>query len=198
VSLRILHVDDNAAHRYAISRLLRTFGFSVEEAATGLEALALAEHKPDLILLDMRLPDISGIEVCRRLRATQHSANTPIVHVSATYWDEDWVHAALKNGADAYIRYPIEINRLVQVIQNLVHSDLENSPATDLAQPMLPGSFAPASGMYDVRHADGTSEQRIYLRGDLMGACECCGDKVRFKLLHPAPYVFEDPDFRPQ
>lgn len=196
--VRILHVDDNPAHRYAVSRLLRSQGFDVQEAATGREALAMAVQLPDLILLDMRLPDITGVEVCRKLRAAQQTANIPIVHVSATYWDEEWVREAIRSGSDAYIRYPVEINRLVQVIQNLLHSDLKNVPAANHKEPLLPSTFAPASGMYQLLHADGRTEERIYLRGDLLPECECCGDKVRFKLLHPAPYVFEDQDFRPQ
>jgi CheY-like chemotaxis protein len=197
-SARILHVDDNPAHRYAVSRLLRSVGFDVQEAATGREALEMAARIPDLILLDMRLPDITGMEVCRKLRALKQTANIPIVHVSATYWDEEWVREAIRSGADAYIRYPVEINRLVQVIHNLLHSDVKNVPAARHTQPLAPGSFAPASGMYQLRHGDGRTEERIYLRGDLLAECECCGDKVRFKLLHPAPYVFEDQDFRPQ
>src|SRR5262245_3066005 len=197
-SVRILHVDDNAAHRYAVSRLLRSVGFDVEEAATGHQALEMAASIPDLILLDMRLPDIPGMEVCRKLRAVEKTANIPIVHVSATYWDEEWVREAIRSGADAYIRYPVEINRLVQVIQNLLHSDLENVPATSVAQQLVPGSFAPASGIYELRHGDFRTEERVFLRGDLLPACDCCADKIRYKLLHPAPYVFHDKDFQPQ
>ena len=197
-SARILHVDDNPAHRYAVSRLLRSVGYDVEEAASGQEALKLAGHNPDLILLDMRLPDLTGIEVCRKLRTFQHTANIPIVHLSATYWDEEWVREAIRSGADAYLRYPIEINRLVQVIQNLLHSDLENTQVVEAFGELLPGTFAPASGLYEVLHTTGRSEERVYLRGDLLPECVCCGDKVRFKLAQPAPYVFEDEDFRPQ
>lgn len=197
-SLRILHVDDNPAHRYAVSRLLRSVGFDVEEAASGREALHLAGNNPDLILLDVRLPDLTGIEVCRKLRTFKQTANTPIVHLSATYWDEEWIREAIRSGADAYLRYPIEINRLLQVIQNLLHSDTKSTPAAEVTRTLLPGIFAPASGLYEVSHADGRVEERVYLRGDLLPECECCGDKVRFRLTQPAPYVFEDEDFRPQ
>ena len=65
---RILIVDDDDAGRYAKSRILRQAGFGVLEAAGGGDALALVESEaPDLILLDVRLPDMSGTEVCRRI-----------------------------------------------------------------------------------------------------------------------------------
>jgi len=63
----ILHVDDNEAGRYALSRVLRNAGFNVLEAASGAEALAQMANRPDLVILDVNLPDMSGLEVCRRI-----------------------------------------------------------------------------------------------------------------------------------
>jgi CheY-like chemotaxis protein len=67
----LLVVDDTPASRYATSRVLRGAGFTVLEAASGQEALTLAQQGPDLVVLDVNLPDIDGFEVCRRLRASR-------------------------------------------------------------------------------------------------------------------------------
>jgi CheY-like chemotaxis protein len=81
----ILTVDDNDALRYSLTRTLRGEGYKVLEARTGAEALALADQFPDLITLDLNLPDFDGFEVCRRLRANPQTAHIPILHISATF-----------------------------------------------------------------------------------------------------------------
>src|ERR1700749_4308300 len=80
----ILVVDDNPAGRYATSRILRSGGFNVLEAATGAEGVALAAGA-DLVVLDVNLPDISGFEVCRRIRSQSGTTHVPGIHLSATY-----------------------------------------------------------------------------------------------------------------
>ena len=69
----ILNVDDDAAVRYIRTRVLQQAGFGVTEAATGKEALRLAANLPNLILLDINLPDLNGLEVCRRTRAKRRT-----------------------------------------------------------------------------------------------------------------------------
>ena len=82
---RILVVDDNAPARYAISRTLRKDGFDVLEAATGHDALAIAERElPDLVLLDVNLPDIHGFDVARLLKGGERTRTTPILQLSAS------------------------------------------------------------------------------------------------------------------
>src|SRR4051794_19437562 len=84
-SARILHADDNDANRYAVSRTLRKAGFEVSEVATGSAALdALARSVPDLVILDVRLPDISGFEVCRRIKADPRTGSLPVLHLTAS------------------------------------------------------------------------------------------------------------------
>jgi len=79
---RILNVDDYVPARYARSQLLRRAGYEVIEAGTGAEALRLvAEERPDLVLLDINLPDLSGFEVCRRIRDQLGTLTLPVVHV---------------------------------------------------------------------------------------------------------------------
>src|SRR5579862_4463001 len=80
----ILNVDDSEAQRYATSRVLQHAGFSVLEAGTGGQALAMVAERPDLVILDVNLPDMSGLEVCRRIRADESTARLPVVHLSAS------------------------------------------------------------------------------------------------------------------
>ncbi len=112
----ILVVDDNLASRYSTSRMLRAAGFSVIEAGNGRDALALAAHRPDLVILDVDLPDIDGFEVCRQLRASPSAARTPVLHLSAAFTrDLDKVHG-LDSGADGYLTHPVEPPVLVATV----------------------------------------------------------------------------------
>ncbi|HVI10977.1 MAG TPA: response regulator, partial [Candidatus Binatia bacterium] len=79
----ILYADDTEAQRYALARVLRSAGFRVLEARTGQQALEMSAERPDLMVLDVNLPDISGIEVCKRIKATEATSRTPVLQVSA-------------------------------------------------------------------------------------------------------------------
>ena len=79
--ISILHVDDDEANRYVHTRMLQRAGFNVIEAMTGTQALQLvAEIKPDLIVLDVKLPDIHGFEVCRKIQNDPATASIPVLH----------------------------------------------------------------------------------------------------------------------
>ena len=112
----LLVVDDNAPSRYATSRVLRGAGFTVLEAASGQEALTLAQQGPDLIVLDVNLPDIDGFEVCRRLRARPETARTPVVHLSATFTNAADQVRGFEGGADGYITSPVESPVLIATV----------------------------------------------------------------------------------
>lgn len=111
----ILVVDDNPAGRYATSRVLRASNFSVIEAGSGSEGLALAENA-DLIVLDVNLPDMSGFEVCRRLRGMEHLSRTPVIHLSASYVKDVDKVEGLEAGADGYLTHPVEPPVLVATV----------------------------------------------------------------------------------
>jgi CheY-like chemotaxis protein len=81
----ILVVDDNTATLYSTSRVLRSANFEVWEAASGAEAISRAADGPDLVILDVNLPDIDGFTVCRTLRTLPVTARTPVIHLSATF-----------------------------------------------------------------------------------------------------------------
>ncbi len=117
----ILNVDDDDAGRYAIGRQLRQAGYEVLEARTGERALCMAgEKQPDLILLDVRLPDIDGFEVCRRIRETPRISGIPVIQMSASYLDTSSRVRGLENGADAYLTEPTEPAILVATIKSVL------------------------------------------------------------------------------
>ncbi len=117
----ILNVNDDDANRFALTRILQSRGFRVEEARTGAEALRLvAEARPDLVVLDVELPDIDGFEVCRRIKADPATAAIPVLHLSAQYvLEEDRTHG-LVSGADGYLIQPVEPLELIASIRGLL------------------------------------------------------------------------------
>jgi len=113
-SARILLVDDELSIQRTLAPLLRSRGYDVEVAGTGADALRLAaEHPPDLIVLDLGLPDLEGSEVCRRIRATE---TMPIIILSARGNEADKV-AALDLGADDYVTKPFGPEELLARIR---------------------------------------------------------------------------------
>jgi two-component system cell cycle sensor histidine kinase/response regulator CckA len=109
----VLVVDDNAPSRTALARLLRDAGFAVLEAADGQEALRLLADRPDLVVLDVVLPDTDGYEVCRRIKEGSDTADIPVLMVSGVAVEcADRVHG-LETGADAYLRKPVEPEELI-------------------------------------------------------------------------------------
>jgi two-component system, OmpR family, KDP operon response regulator KdpE len=122
---RILLVDDEVSIQRAVEPLLRSRGYLVDVAGTGAQALRLvAERSPDLIVLDLGLPDIEGTEVCRRVRAV---SKVPIVVLSARGAEADKVNA-LDLGADDYITKPFgpeELLARIRVALRRVRSENE-------------------------------------------------------------------------
>jgi two-component system KDP operon response regulator KdpE len=111
---RILLVDDEIAIQRAVGPLLRARGYELDLAGTGAEALrALADRPPDLIILDLGLPDLQGTEVCRRIRA---ESAVPIVVLSARGAESDKVNA-LDLGADDYVTKPFGPEELLARIR---------------------------------------------------------------------------------
>lgn len=125
--LTILNVDDAEIARYAVTHILQHAGFRVKEAATGAEALRLAQTRPDLILLDIHLPDMTGFDVCMRLRQSPETAHIPIVHLTNTCRDEVSRQRALALGANGYLTQPVEPEPLVALLRRLA------SPGTAIA-----------------------------------------------------------------
>lgn len=113
----ILAVDDNAAHNHAHVRILEKTHATVLTAFIGREALRLAKLKPDLIILDVVLPDTSGFDLCRQLKADPRTARIPVVFLSAEVQDDDSVQQGKGSGGSAYLFDPVEPSHLLRVVE---------------------------------------------------------------------------------
>jgi two-component system, sensor histidine kinase and response regulator len=116
----VLNVNDHEATRYLVTRMLSMAGYQVLEASTGREALDIATRKPDLVLLDVEMPDIDGYEVCRRLRGHEETQNLLIAHLSAVSVTREDRIRGLAYGADAYWTTPLEEEELLANIEALL------------------------------------------------------------------------------
>ena len=124
MSARILHVEDNPANRMIVRDLLEFQGYQVVEISNGEEALAAAEReRPDLILMDIQLPRISGLEASRRIKAREDLRRIPIIAVTSFALSGDDQRAAAA-GCDAYIAKPYRPRELLQLIKSLLPPDL--------------------------------------------------------------------------
>jgi two-component system cell cycle response regulator DivK len=113
---RILIVEDNKTDARLIRDLLERYGYETLQTGDGFEAMKLAfECIPDLILMDIQLPEISGLDVIRRLKGDERSQNIPIIAVTALAmrWHEK---AALDSGCDAYIAKPFSISDFLHTV----------------------------------------------------------------------------------
>ena len=110
----ILNVNDSDATRYMITRMLQRGGFSVIEAATGEQALEMVRSaKPRLVVLDIKLPDTNGLEVCRRIKAEPDTATIKVLHTSAVFVATEYKVQSLDSGADGYLTHPFEQEELI-------------------------------------------------------------------------------------
>jgi adenylate cyclase len=134
---RILVVDDNETNRDIIVTRLEANGYETLQAADGQEALAAAmQHHPDLVLLDVMMPNIDGLDVCRRLKSDAALAFTPVILVTAKAATQDVV-AGLDAGADEYLTKPIDQAALVARVRSVLRikalHDKVQAQAADLA-----------------------------------------------------------------
>ena len=116
----ILVVDDTEAERYYVARVLRKAGYEVLECVNGTEALELARTQPDLITLDVHLPDINGFDVCRRLKADPATRDISVLHISASYTSSEAKVEGLEGGADGYLTHPADPAELVATVRALL------------------------------------------------------------------------------
>jgi CheY-like chemotaxis protein len=125
----ILAVDDNEAHRYFVSRTLQEAGFQTITVCTGTEGIEKAQSLPDLVLLDVHLPDINGFEVCRRLKADPKTCSIPIVMFSSISQSGSAVNDARQLGAAAFLFFPMVQEHLVSVVLGTLASAKKNPQA---------------------------------------------------------------------
>src|SRR5574341_1466506 len=117
---KILYVEDNPQNMRLVRKFLSMAGYEMLEAADGLTALDMAGSQcPDLILMDINLPDIDGVEVTARLKATPELAHIPVVALTANAMHGDR-ERFLAAGCDGYIPKPITRNELLNTIAHLL------------------------------------------------------------------------------
>jgi DNA-binding response OmpR family regulator len=127
---RVLVVDDNERTREAIALYLRHAGYVVDLAATGPEALSQsASQTPDLIVLDLMLPGLNGLDVCRTLRAR---TDVPIIMVTAKTTEEDTLEG-LRSGADDYVTKPFSPRELVARVATVLRRAGRSPRVIDVA-----------------------------------------------------------------
>ena len=124
---RVLIVEDEAALARLVEWQLQSAGFESRSVATGHEALAVAtEHWPDLVVLDLRLPDMSGYDICRQLRSMASPWELPVLMLTALDQPIDQLRG-YAFGADAYMTKPFDPPELIRTVALLLG---EASPAT--------------------------------------------------------------------
>ncbi len=117
----ILNVDDDEGARYAKTRIFERAGYRVLEAATGGDALSLVrDERPQLVLLDVGLPDINGIEICRQIKKNAASEHTMVLQVSASCVRPQERAMGLDGGADVYLSEPVESTELIGAAKALL------------------------------------------------------------------------------
>lgn len=119
--IHILYIEDNPENRLLVRRILEAEGFSVLEATDGPSGLAsAAQMRPDLILLDINLPEIDGYDLARRFRNTPGLQQVPILAITANVMQGDR-ERTLEAGCDGYIQKPIDVDRLPDQVRAALH-----------------------------------------------------------------------------
>ncbi len=118
---RVLIVDDEESTRYVLKKYLEPRGYEILEASLGAEGLKILERTPlDLAVLDVHLPDISGYEICQRIKGTASLSELPVIQMSATFTSSQDRAVALEHGADACLTQPFEPRELLAQIESLL------------------------------------------------------------------------------
>ena len=139
---RILVVEDNQLNSKLLKQLLTAHGYEIVESPEGWQAIHLArEEQPDLILMDIRLPDISGLEVTRLLKQDDRTKTISIIAVTALASPE-YEKKGLESGCDAYIPKPITLGNFLRTIESLLE-----------IRPVTPTSFASLSTTDGLMHS---------------------------------------------
>src|SRR5215467_6878495 len=116
---RVLFVEDATGKRYVIARQLRAVDFDVVEAATGAEGLAKLSPDFDIAILDMKLPDMYGWDVCKRIKQNPQTSSIMVLELSGTLATAHDRARGLELGADAYLVHPVEVVELIATLRAL-------------------------------------------------------------------------------
>jgi PAS domain S-box-containing protein len=116
----ILYVDDDKQYRATYVEIFKQAGFAVQEAATGEDALRLAAQNPDLVVLDVNLPDMNGYEVCRRIKSHPATTSIPVLHLSTVFVHSRERTQSVEEGADGYLTKPVAPDELLAHVKALL------------------------------------------------------------------------------
>lgn len=145
----IFVVDDDRDVAQSIELALRRRGFRVTLAHSGVEALKLLRrYRPDLVLLDVLMPGMSGIEVCRRLRADENTANLPVIFLTARGRERDRIEG-LRVGADDYLSKPFNLEELILRVKAVLRRVM-HEPEEDKAPELVAGGLKLDSRTFEV------------------------------------------------
>jgi signal transduction histidine kinase len=117
---RILIVDDREQNRYVLTRLLQQAGYDCEQAASGKEALSKLQSLPDVAILDVHLPDVSGFNLCQQIKNHPPTAQVSVLQISASFVSPEDKAKALEAGADGYLTHPIDGVVLIATVRSLI------------------------------------------------------------------------------
>jgi two-component system cell cycle response regulator DivK len=117
---QVLLVEDNDDNRMIFATILDHFGYAVVQAPNGREGVDMADqHRPDLIIMDISLPVMDGLEATRRIRANPNTATIPVLAVTAHARDGDR-DRVIDAGCNDYLAKPVEPRKLVQRVQGMI------------------------------------------------------------------------------
>jgi two-component system, sensor histidine kinase and response regulator len=117
---RVLFVEDNVGKRYVIARQLRSSGFDIDEATTGHEGLSLLSPNHDVAIIDIKLPDMLGWDLCKRIKTNPETSGVKVLELSATLATAEDRARGLELGADCYLVHPVELVELVAALRALI------------------------------------------------------------------------------
>ena len=172
--MKLLIVDDDRALRDALRRGLNLAGYEVVDAGTGLEALEqIREQSPDALILDIGLPDVSGLEVCRRLRA--QGQRVPVLMLTARNAVEDRIDG-LDAGADDYLVKPFDLGELIARMRALLR---RSAPSEGIGDP----SFGTLR-LDSARHGASVKGNFVEAARALSSSCLICCCEIRGGCCH--------------
>jgi len=186
---RVLVIDDDVRVRHFLTTALGAAGFAVTATGTGEEGLRLAASRPELVVLDVELPDLSGREVCRRLKAAEDTATIPVLMLSGVFTAAVDRSEALEDGSDAYLTKPVTSRELVAMARALLRTARaeRRSHEHQRAAEELRRRVAQSKAMVDVARS-------ITASLDLQGVLDRIVDEACLLL---APAAWPSPCWRP-
>ena len=167
---RILIVDDREENRYVLCRVLRQAGYDCSERSNGREALEAAQTLPELMILDVNLPGVSGYEVCRRIKHDPRTEHISILQISASFVSSEDRARALEAGADGYLTHPIDAVVLVATVRALLRLRTAENIARKSAN-QWQSTFDALSEGLGLVDADGRLVRWNLAFGEMCGPC---------------------------